>query len=112
MATGSEAFASPPLLSLELLEEFYVQYFKRLEKHTGRIRLAGLWGESVLKEPMRLLDIKKEGSAGMIQACDPDVSVLGTAFYKKYADENDVGLVYFQLMTIPRKSADRSRSIR
>ncbi len=25
--------------------------------------------------------------------CDPDVSVLGQTFYKKYADENDVGLI-------------------
>ncbi len=93
VATGSEAFASPPLVSLELLEEFCIQYFKRLENQVGGIRLAGVWGESAIKDPVRLLDIKRDGSMGMIQACDPDVSALGPAFYKRYADKNDIGLI-------------------
>ncbi|HEB32479.1 MAG TPA: hypothetical protein ENI15_16665 [Spirochaetes bacterium] len=50
-------------------------------------------GESKIKDPVKLLDIKRDGSKGMIQACDPDVSVLGPAFYKRYADKNDVGLI-------------------
>jgi uroporphyrinogen-III decarboxylase len=92
-ATGSEAFASPPLVTLNILEEFCIKYFKRLEEQVGGIRLAGVWGESVIKDPEKLLDIKRDGSKGMIQACDPDVSVLGPAFYKRYADKNDVGLI-------------------
>jgi hypothetical protein len=92
-ATGSEAFASPPLVTLDILEEFCIKYFKRLEDLVGGIRLAGVWGESEMKDPEKLLDIKRDGSKGMIQACDPDVSVLGPAFYKEYADKNDVGLI-------------------
>ncbi|KKL68359.1 hypothetical protein LCGC14_2125760 [marine sediment metagenome] len=63
------------------------------EGQVGGIRLAGVWGESTIKDPVKLLDIKRDGSKGMIQACDPDVSVLGPAFYKQYADKNDVGLI-------------------
>jgi uroporphyrinogen-III decarboxylase len=92
-ATGSEAFASPPLVTLEILEEFCIKYFKRLEDRVGGIRLAGVWGESKIKDPEKLLDIKRDGSKGMIQACDPDVTVLGPHFYKRYADKNDVGLI-------------------
>ncbi len=92
-ATGSEALASPPLATVEMIEEFSLRYAKRLEKMIGGIRLAGLWGESLLDDPVRLLDIKKESCSGMIQACDPDASALGPAYYKRYADKNDIGLI-------------------
>ena len=78
---------------LDLLNEFCIQYFKRLEDQVGGIRIAGVGGESKIKDPVKLLDIKRDGSKGMIQACDPDVSVPGPAFYKRYADKNDVGLI-------------------
>ena len=53
-ATGSEAFASPPLVTLEILEEFCIKYFKRLEDQVGGIRLAGVWGESEIKDPEKI----------------------------------------------------------
>ena len=92
-ATGSEAFASPPLLTLDMIDEFCLQHMRRLEKNVGKIRLAGLWGESLVKNPVRLLDMKREFSGGMIQVCDPDATELGPAFFKSYADEHDVGLI-------------------
>jgi uroporphyrinogen-III decarboxylase len=93
VATGSEAFASPPLLALDMVEEFSLQYIKRLEKHIGGIRLAGLWGEGYLDEPTKLLDIKRRGAPGSIQVCDPDVSELGPTFFKRYADAHGIGLI-------------------
>jgi uroporphyrinogen-III decarboxylase len=93
VATGSEALASPPLLALDMVEEFSLQYIKRLEKNIGDIRLAGLWGEGFTDDPTRLLDIKREGAPGMIQVCDPDVSELGPTFFKRYADAHDTGLI-------------------
>lgn len=92
-ATGSDALASPPLLSIEMIREFCLKYVKELEEHVGGIRLAGLWGESVLAEPTELLDIKNEGSSSNIQVLDPDVTALGPAFFRKYADKTDVKLV-------------------
>lgn len=92
-ATGSEALASPPLLTLDLIDEFCLQYVRRLERNVGRIRLAGLWGESLVKDPTRLLDMKREFSGGMIQVCDPDATELGPSFFKSYADDHDVGLI-------------------
>ena len=92
-ATGSDALASPPIISIEMIHEFCLRYIQELEQHVGGIRLAGLWGESYLPEPTELLDIKKVGSPGTIQVLDPDVTALGPAFFRKYADESDVGLV-------------------
>jgi len=92
-ATGSDALASPPLLSIKLVREFCLQYIKRLEELVGRVRLAGLWGESSLSEPRQLLDIKRQGSPTSIQALDPDVTALGPALFKRYADQTGVALV-------------------
>lgn len=92
-ATGSDALASPPLISTETIREFCLKYIKELEQQVGGVRLAGLWGESVLHKPAELLDIKKAGSPGAIQVLDPDVTSLGPAFFRKYADEARVGLV-------------------
>jgi uroporphyrinogen-III decarboxylase len=93
IATGSDALASPPILSVELVREFCLKYLKRLEEQVGGIRLAGLWGESSLSDPSRLLDIKREGSPASIQVLDPDVTALGPAFFRRYADQTGVALV-------------------
>ncbi|MCK4924945.1 MAG: hypothetical protein KAS61_08225 [Spirochaetes bacterium] len=92
-ATGSEALASPPLLTLDMIDEFCLQYVRRLEGNIGKIRLAGLWGESLVKDPVRFLEMKREFSGGMIQVCDPDATELGPSFFKTYADEHNVGLI-------------------
>lgn len=92
-ATGSDALASPPILSPGLVREFCLKYIKELEDLVGGIRLAGLWGESYLAEPRQLLDLKREGSPGSIQVLDPDVTALGPAFFRRYADEAGLSLV-------------------
>ncbi len=92
-ATGADALASPPLISVGMVREFCLKYVKELDQRLGKIRLAGLWGESFLPEPRELLDIKREGSINSIQVLDPDVSALGPAFFRRYADETGVGLV-------------------
>jgi uroporphyrinogen-III decarboxylase len=92
-ATGSDALASPPLISVEMVREFSLQYIVELEQLVGGIRLAGLWGEGSLREPRELLDIKTAGSPGSIQALDPDVTTLGPGFFRRYAEETGASLV-------------------
>ncbi len=92
-ATGSEALASPPITTVEIVDEFCLQYFKELERLVGGIRLAGLWGESFVRPPRALLDIKAAGSPGSIQVLDPDVSTLSPSFFRDYADEHGISLV-------------------
>jgi hypothetical protein len=92
-ATGSEALASPPLTTVEMVREFCLRYFQELEGLVGGVRLAGLWGESFASPPEALLDIKTAGSPGSIQVLDPDVSALGPAFFRGYAEKRGVSLV-------------------
>ncbi|NQU11335.1 hypothetical protein HQ590_11120, partial [bacterium] len=92
-ATGSDALASPPLASVPMIREFCVRYIQELESTVGGIRLAGLWGESRVANPRDLLDIKVAGSPGSIQVLDPDVTVLGPAFFREYADRANLDLV-------------------
>ncbi len=92
-ATGSEALASPPITSPEIVREFCLCYFAELERLVGGVRLAGLWGESFVSSPKELLEIKTAGSPGGIQVLDPDVSALGPAFFRRYADERGISLV-------------------
>lgn len=92
-ATGSDALASPPLLTLEMIDEFCLKYIRKLEQLVGGIRLAGIWGESCLSEPAKLLDIKQAGTSGVIQVLDPDATTLGPRYFRKYAEENGIGLV-------------------
>ena len=91
-ATGTEALASPPILTVPMVRDFCLKYIERLEKNIGNIRLAGLWGESFLDNPFDLLDIKRQGYPLMLQALDPDVTALGPALYKQYADKNDMAI--------------------
>jgi hypothetical protein len=92
-ATGSDALASPPLISVEMVSEFCLKYIQELEKLLGGIRLAGLWGESSVRDPRELLAIKVAGSPGSIQVLDPDVTALGPAFFRTYAEQTGVSLV-------------------
>jgi len=92
-ATGSDALASPPLISVAMVREFCLEYVQELEKLVGGVRLAGLWGESAIREPRELLDVKLAGSPGSIQVLDPDVTLLGPSLFKRYADETGASLV-------------------
>jgi hypothetical protein len=92
-ATGSDALASPPLISVAMVREFCLAYVQELEKLVGGVRLAGLWGESAIREPRELLDVKLAGSPGSIQVLDPDVTLLGPSLFRRYADETGASLV-------------------
>ena len=92
-ATGSDALASPPLTSVPMVREFCLAYVQELEKLVGGVRLAGLWGESAIREPKELLDLKLAGSPGSIQVLDPDVTALGPSFFRRYAEETGASLV-------------------
>jgi uroporphyrinogen-III decarboxylase len=91
-AIGADALASPPITTIPIVEEFCLNYIMRIEQNVGKIRLAGIWGESVLKNPSLLLDIKRKGYPSMLQALDPDVSILGPSMYKKYTVKHNMNL--------------------
>ncbi len=50
-------------------------------------------GESYLKNPAELLDLKLQACPGFIEGQDPDVELLGPSFYKTVANKRNVPLV-------------------
>jgi len=93
LVIGAEAGASLPLITMDMLDEFFVPYVKRLQDLCGYAPIGGLWGESHLKDPTRYIRLKTELAGGRdLSGFDPDVHKLGPEIYKKLALEYDVPL--------------------
>jgi uroporphyrinogen-III decarboxylase len=92
--SGADATASLPILNFEILEKWVVPYILRLREICGSEVYVPNWvGESLLKKPEDVLALKLQVSPGFLEGQDPDVEALGAAFYKEYAEEQDVPLV-------------------
>ena len=50
-------------------------------------------GESYLKNPEELLDLKRQVCPEFVEGQDPDVEKLGPGFYKKYAAKHNLPLI-------------------
>ena len=95
LVIGVEAWASLPLVTMEILNEFFVPYVKRLQEICGEVEVpvGGMWGESYLKNPERFLRLKIEVGRGRdLSGFDPDVIRLGPEIYKRVALEHGVPL--------------------
>jgi len=92
--SGSDASASLPIVNPDILREWILPYVKRLQQHCGSDVYVPNWvGESCLKNPKEMMDIKLAACPGFVEGQDPDVEALGPGFYKTYADSHDVPLV-------------------
>ena len=95
LVIGVEAWASLPLVTMDILDEFFVPYAKRLQEICGEVEvpIGGMWGESYLKEPERFLRLKIEVGRGRdLSGFDPDVIQLGPELYKRVALEHGIPL--------------------
>jgi uroporphyrinogen-III decarboxylase len=91
---GSDAWASIPIVNLDILRQWILPYIKRLQEQCGPEIYVPNWvGESCLKNPVDLLDLKLQACPGFVEGQDPDVEMLGPSFYKTYANKRDVPLV-------------------
>lgn len=92
-ANGADAFASLPICNLDVLENWCTPYIQRLGDLTGLDVTVVNWvGESYLKNPSAMLDLKRQISDGAIQGQDPDVELLSPEFYARYAKEHNASL--------------------
>jgi uroporphyrinogen-III decarboxylase len=110
---GADAIASIPIVSPSILKEWVVPYVSRLRELCGPEVCVFNWvGERNLKNPGEMIDLKLEASQGFIIGQDPDVEVLGPAFYKRYAEKKGIPLVLgigavFMVESTPKEVADR-----
>jgi uroporphyrinogen-III decarboxylase len=91
---GADATASIPVLNLKLVEEWVVPYILKLRTICGPEVYVPNWiGERYLKDPVAMLDLKRQVSPDFVEGQDPDVAALRPEFYKTYAEEHDLPLV-------------------
>ena len=91
---GSDATASLPILSIEMLNEWVVPYIIEIRNEVGRDTYVSNWiGERYLDNPEKMFDAKLKVSPTFLEGQDPDVEELGPEIYKKYANQHDVSLI-------------------
>ncbi len=92
---AADAIASPPNLDLDLLEELALQPLLQLKKSCGEdVVILNWWGESHVKDPNRLMELKTRASSGkVLEGQDPDVNELGPERYRDFALSRDTSLI-------------------
>ena len=91
---GSDAMASLPIVNTSILQDWVIPYILRLREICGPQVYVPNWvGESYLRRPEDLLDLKLRVCPDFVEGQDPDVAKIGPAVYKAYAEKNKVALV-------------------
>jgi uroporphyrinogen-III decarboxylase len=93
-ALGADAMCSLPLVSPGVVEEFALKYIMRLQQNIGNLGTRGWRGESTLKEPRVLLDLKVKANPRYLDCVDPDIINLGPKYFRYYSIEKDIPLVF------------------
>jgi len=89
-ADGADAWASPPLINLDMMEEFVVAYTQRLRAKAGeKVVTQGNWGGSKIRDVDRFLTQKLKCSPGYLSVLDPDLFQIGPERVKAFADNQN-----------------------
>ena len=88
-AVGADAAASPPIVTVEILEEFVMPYILRMNEKIGNVTGQGYWGYSYLfKDPvkfLRMLELMASVSPKTLSCLDPDLALTGPEPYVQFA---------------------------
>ena len=91
LADGSDAWASPPNVNLDMVDEFVVPYTERLRDRLGTKTVTrGQWGDAKSGDPERFMAQKLKCCPGFLSALDPDLYELGPRRIKDFAVKNNV----------------------
>jgi uroporphyrinogen-III decarboxylase len=88
---GRDAWASPPLINLEMMDEYVVPYTERLRKNlSGNLITRGNWGDAKSRDPERFFAQKLLCSPIALSVLDPDLYDLGPDRVKSYASQHNL----------------------
>jgi uroporphyrinogen-III decarboxylase len=94
---GADAAASPPIVTVEIMEEFVMPYVTRMNEKIGNVTSMGYWGYSYLyKHPekfYRMLGLMASVSPVSLMCLDPDVARTGPEPYAEYARGKKMALM-------------------
>ena len=90
---GRDAWASPPMISLDMMDEYVVAYTERLRNHAGgNLITRGNWGDAKSRDPERFFSQKCLCSPGSLSVLDPDLYEVGPERVNAYARQHNVSV--------------------
>ena len=95
--SGADAAASPPIVTVEILEEFVAPYVLRMNERIGNVVSMGYWGNSYLyRHPVkfrRMLELMAAMSPALLMCLDPDVNRTGPEPFVQFAREKKIPMM-------------------
>ena len=87
---GRDAWASPPLITLDMMDEYVVAYTERLRDKLGdNLITRGNWGDAKSRDIERFFSQKIRCSPGALSVLDPDLYEVGPERVKAFADQHN-----------------------
>jgi uroporphyrinogen decarboxylase len=91
LADGNDAWASPPLITLDMMDEYVVAYAERLRSKLGeKVVTRGNWGDAKSRDPERFMAQKLKCSPRVLSMLDPDLYGIGPERVEAFARGRDV----------------------
>ena len=88
---GRDAWASPPMLNLDMMDEYVVAYTERLRHNLGgNLITRGNWGDAKSRDPERFFSQKCRCSPGSLSVLDPDLYEVGPERVKTVCPDNTI----------------------
>jgi uroporphyrinogen-III decarboxylase len=87
---GRDAWASPPMIALDMMDEYVVTYTERLrDKFGNKVITRGNWGDAKSGDIERFFSQKIRCSPGSLSVLDPDLYEVGPERVKAYANKHE-----------------------
>ena len=87
---GRDAWASPPMITLDMMDEYVVAYTERLRSRLGgNVITRGNWGDAKSRDIERFFSQKLKCSPGSLSVLDPDLFEVGPGRVKAFANEHN-----------------------
>ena len=87
---GRDAWASPPMISLDIMDEYVVAYTERLRDRLGdNLVTRGNWGDANSSDIERFFSQKMQCSPGALSVLDPDLYRVGPERVKAFANKHN-----------------------
>ena len=87
---GRDAWASPPMITLDMMDEYVVAYTEKLRNTLGgNVITRGNWGDSKCRDIERFFGQKLKCSPGSLSVLDPDLYAVGPERVKAYANKHN-----------------------
>lgn len=88
---GRDAWASPPMITLDMMDEYVVNYTNRLrDKVGGNLITRGNWGDAKSRDVERFFAQKTKCSPGSLSVLDPDLYEIGPERVREYAHQHNL----------------------